>query len=209
MDFLKYRKRQDKSTLLPLSVSSIGDSESQTSTVHKDIASCLHERKTLDIEIVEEQTKHQYNHTSEDHHKHEHFGFNSDEADDEDENEDEENLFEPDHDDQDDMHFHPKMLRNWVWLIVTDDGTVISLHEPLPQLKNAVQDPYLERDMTAHIRRTMRVVLRCLSKAPMLQRKSKISEYELAMEKGALALRASVSIQKNHFASKDYVVSLL
>ncbi|KAF3940301.1 hypothetical protein ABW19_dt0200461 [Dactylella cylindrospora] len=88
-----------------------------------------------------------------------------------------------------DLHYNPHMLRLWIWLIMTHDGTVISIHEPIPQMRKDITNPRDIRDTTSHIRRNIRVVLRCLSKAGLAKKRSGSNDVEVAMEQGAMVVR--------------------
>ncbi|KAF3932193.1 hypothetical protein ABW20_dc0109393 [Dactylellina cionopaga] len=88
-----------------------------------------------------------------------------------------------------DLHYNPHMLRLWIWLIMTHDGTVISIHEPIPQMKKDITSPRDVKDTVSHIRRNIRVVLRCLSKAGLAKKRSGSNDVEVAMEQGALVVR--------------------
>ncbi|EPS36136.1 hypothetical protein H072_10367 [Dactylellina haptotyla CBS 200.50] len=88
-----------------------------------------------------------------------------------------------------DLHYNPHMLRLWIWLIMTHDGTVISIHEPIPQMKKDITNPRDIKDTVSHIRRNIRVVFRCLSKAGLAKKKSGSNDVEVAMEQGALVVR--------------------
>ncbi|KAF3913017.1 hypothetical protein ABW21_db0202540 [Orbilia brochopaga] len=88
-----------------------------------------------------------------------------------------------------DLHYNPHMLRLWIWLIMTHDGTVISIHEPIPQMKKDITNPRDVKDTVSHIRRNIRVVLRCLSKAGLAKKRSGSNDVEVAMEQGALVVR--------------------
>ncbi|KAK6500209.1 hypothetical protein TWF481_010558 [Arthrobotrys musiformis] len=91
-----------------------------------------------------------------------------------------------------DIHYNPHMLRLWIWLIMTHDGTVISIHEPIPPMKKEITNPRDIKDTVSHIRRNVRVVLRCLSKAGLAKKKSGSNDVEVAMEQGALVVRRTV-----------------
>ncbi|RVD83902.1 uncharacterized protein DFL_005674 [Arthrobotrys flagrans] len=91
-----------------------------------------------------------------------------------------------------DIHYNPHMLRLWIWLIMTHDGTVISIHEPIPPMKKEITNPRDIKDTISHIRRNVRVVLRCLSKAGLAKRKSGSNDVEVAMEQGAMVVRRTV-----------------
>ncbi|KAK6358925.1 hypothetical protein TWF696_000099 [Orbilia brochopaga] len=88
-----------------------------------------------------------------------------------------------------DLHYNPHMLRLWIWLIMTHDGTVISIHEPIPTMKKDITNPRDVKDTISHIRRNIRVVLRCLSKAGLAKKRSGSNDVEVAMEQGALVVR--------------------
>ncbi|EWC44147.1 hypothetical protein DRE_06972 [Drechslerella stenobrocha 248] len=88
-----------------------------------------------------------------------------------------------------DLHYNPHMLRLWIWLIMTHDGTVISIHEPIPPMKKDITNPRDIKDTVSHIRRNIRVVLRCLSKAGLAKKRSGSNDVEVAMEQGALVVR--------------------
>ncbi|KAJ6257236.1 hypothetical protein Dda_8124 [Drechslerella dactyloides] len=88
-----------------------------------------------------------------------------------------------------DLHYNPHMLRLWIWLIMTHDGTVISIHEPIPKMKKEITNPRDVKDTVSHIRRNIRVVLRCLSKAGLAKKRSGSNDVEVAMEQGALVVR--------------------
>ncbi|KAF3922451.1 hypothetical protein AA313_de0206710 [Arthrobotrys entomopaga] len=90
-----------------------------------------------------------------------------------------------------DLHYNPHMLRLWIWLIMTHDGTVISIHEPIPQMKKDITNPRDIKDTISHIRRNIRVVFRCLSKAGLAKKKTGSNDVEVAMEQGALVVRRS------------------
>ncbi|KAK6332008.1 hypothetical protein TWF718_002546 [Orbilia javanica] len=86
------------------------------------------------------------------------------------------------------IHYHPRMLRLWMWIIVTDDGTVISIHEPFPTFGKGYEE--LDRNNVEHIRRNLRMVLRCLSEARLPQRVDTPSrDVDIAIEEGALLVR--------------------
>ncbi|KAF3161105.1 hypothetical protein TWF225_003123 [Orbilia oligospora] len=91
-----------------------------------------------------------------------------------------------------DIHYNPHMLRLWIWLIMTHDGTVISIHEPIPPMKKEITNPRDIKDTISHIRRNVRVVLRCLSKAGLAKKKSGSNDVEVAMEQGAMVVRRTV-----------------
>ncbi|KAK6515040.1 hypothetical protein TWF506_007392 [Arthrobotrys conoides] len=91
-----------------------------------------------------------------------------------------------------DIHYNPHMLRLWIWLIMTHDGTVISIHEPIPPMKKEITNPRDIKDTISHIRRNIRVVLRCLSKAGLAKKKSGSNDVEVAMEQGAMVVRRTV-----------------
>lgn len=91
-----------------------------------------------------------------------------------------------------DLHYNPHMLRLWIWLIMTHDGTVISIHEPIPPMKKDITNPRDIKDTVSHIRRNIRVVLRCLSKAGLAKKKSGSNDVEVAMEQGAMVVRRTV-----------------
>ncbi|KAK6530899.1 hypothetical protein TWF281_007732 [Arthrobotrys megalospora] len=91
-----------------------------------------------------------------------------------------------------DIHYNPHMLRLWIWLIMTHDGTVISIHEPIPTMKKEITNPRDIKDTVSHIRRNIRVVLRCLSKAGLAKKKSGSNDVEVAMEQGAMVVRRTV-----------------
>ncbi|KAK6337396.1 hypothetical protein TWF730_002797 [Orbilia blumenaviensis] len=91
-----------------------------------------------------------------------------------------------------DLHYNPHMLRLWIWLIMTHDGTVISIHEPIPPVKKEITNPRDIKDTVSHIRRNIRVVLRCLSKAGLAKKKSGSNDVEVAMEQGAMVVRRTV-----------------
>ncbi|TGJ72005.1 hypothetical protein EYR41_003923 [Orbilia oligospora] len=86
------------------------------------------------------------------------------------------------------IHYHPRMLRLWMWLIVTDDGTIISIHEPFPVFGRDYEE--LDRSNAKHIRRNLRMVLRCLSEVRLPQRVDTPSrDIDIAIEEGALLVR--------------------
>ncbi|KAF3935810.1 hypothetical protein ABW19_dt0204994 [Dactylella cylindrospora] len=92
-------------------------------------------------------------------------------------------------------HYHPRMLRLWIWLIKLDDNTIITLHEPFPPFRSDVATPEKKRNTTANVRRNLRMVLRCLSTAGMPKQDADGSDAysaELAMEHGALIVRQTV-----------------
>ncbi|KAF3286704.1 hypothetical protein TWF970_008549 [Orbilia oligospora] len=91
-----------------------------------------------------------------------------------------------------DIHYNPHMLRLYIWLIMTHDGTVISIHEPIPPMKKEITNPRDIKDTISHIRRNVRVVLRCLSKAGLAKKKSGSNDVEVAMEQGAMVVRRTV-----------------
>ncbi|EPS45710.1 hypothetical protein H072_111 [Dactylellina haptotyla CBS 200.50] len=86
------------------------------------------------------------------------------------------------------IHYHPRMLRLWMWIIVTADGTVISIHEPFPI--NGKPKVELDRENAAHIRRNLRMVLRCLSETRLSQQVETPSrDAKISIEEGALLIR--------------------
>ncbi|KAJ6257424.1 hypothetical protein Dda_8314 [Drechslerella dactyloides] len=88
-------------------------------------------------------------------------------------------------------HYHPRMLRLWIWLIKLDDNTVITLHEPFPPFRQDVATYDKVRNTTSRVRRNMRMILRCLSAAGLPRSMDPSDAYnaELAMETGALIVR--------------------
>lgn len=93
--------------------------------------------------------------------------------------------------DFDEDHYHPRMLRLWIWLIKLDDNTVITLHEPFPPFRPDVATYDKVTNTTAKVRRNIRMVLRCLSAAGVPKNIDGSDAYnpELAMETGALIVR--------------------
>ncbi|KAK6518962.1 hypothetical protein TWF281_003652 [Arthrobotrys megalospora] len=86
------------------------------------------------------------------------------------------------------IHYHPRMLRLWMWIIVTDDGTIISIHEPFPIFGRGHEE--LDRSNAEHIRRNLRMVLRCLSEVRLPQKVDTPSrDIDIAIEEGALLVR--------------------
>ncbi|RVD87183.1 uncharacterized protein DFL_001426 [Arthrobotrys flagrans] len=86
------------------------------------------------------------------------------------------------------IHYHPRMLRLWMWIIVTDDGTIISIHEPFPVFGMGYEE--LDRSNAEHIRRNLRMVLRCLSEERLpLQVDTPSRDIDVAIEEGALVVR--------------------
>ncbi|KAF3918139.1 hypothetical protein ABW21_db0208661 [Orbilia brochopaga] len=88
-------------------------------------------------------------------------------------------------------HYHPRMLRLWIWLIKLDDNTVITLHEPFPPFRQDVATYDKARNTTSRVRRNMRMILKCLSAAGLARSMDASDAYnaELAMETGALIVR--------------------
>ncbi|KAF3174076.1 hypothetical protein TWF788_008785 [Orbilia oligospora] len=93
--------------------------------------------------------------------------------------------------DFDEDHYHPRMLRLWIWLIKLDDNTVITLHEPFPPFRSDVATYDKVANTTAKVRRNIRMVLKCLSAAGVPKNIDGSDAYnpELAMETGALIVR--------------------
>ncbi|KAK6514778.1 hypothetical protein TWF506_007140 [Arthrobotrys conoides] len=93
--------------------------------------------------------------------------------------------------DFDEDHYHPRMLRLWIWLIKLDDNTVITLHEPFPPFRPDVATYDKVTHTTAKVRRNIRMVLKCLSAAGVPENIDGSDAYnpELAMETGALIVR--------------------
>ncbi|KAK6355658.1 hypothetical protein TWF718_000050 [Orbilia javanica] len=93
--------------------------------------------------------------------------------------------------DFDEDHYHPRMLRLWIWLIKLDDNTIITLHEPFPPFRPDVATYDKIRNTTAKVRRNIRMVLKCLSAAGVPKDVDGSDAYnpELAMETGALIVR--------------------
>ncbi|KAK6359146.1 hypothetical protein TWF696_000313 [Orbilia brochopaga] len=88
-------------------------------------------------------------------------------------------------------HYHPRMLRLWIWLIKLDDNTVITLHEPFPPFRQDVATYDKIWNTTSRVRRNMRMILKCLSSAGWSRSTNAPDAYnaELAMETGALIVR--------------------
>ncbi|EWC48736.1 hypothetical protein DRE_00041 [Drechslerella stenobrocha 248] len=88
-------------------------------------------------------------------------------------------------------HYHPRMLRLWIWLIKLNDNTIITLHEPFPPFRPDVATHDKVRNTTSRLRRNMRMILRCLSGAGLPRSQGAFEEYnaEFAMETGALIVR--------------------
>ncbi|KAK6530475.1 hypothetical protein TWF694_003826 [Orbilia ellipsospora] len=87
-------------------------------------------------------------------------------------------------------HYHPRMLRLWIWLIKLDDNTVITLHEPFPPFRQDIATYDKIHHTTASVRRNIRMILKCLSAAGMPNIDSSDAyNPELAMETGALIVR--------------------
>ncbi|KAK6340515.1 hypothetical protein TWF696_008841 [Orbilia brochopaga] len=89
-----------------------------------------------------------------------------------------------------DIHYHPRMLRLWMWIVLTDDGTVISIHEPFPVHD---EDPNGANKSNAEcIRRNLRMIVKCLSTVRLPQKADSSSrDTRLAIDDGALLLRKS------------------
>ncbi|EPS45705.1 hypothetical protein H072_307 [Dactylellina haptotyla CBS 200.50] len=94
-------------------------------------------------------------------------------------------------DDFNEDHYHPRMLRLWIWLIKLDDNTIITLHEPFPPFQQDVATHDKIRNTTANVRRNIRMILKCLSAAGVAKIMETSDAYnaELAMETGALIVR--------------------
>jgi len=59
---------------------------------------------------------------------------------------------------------YPEGRRLWTWLILCDDGTIISLHEPLSH--RAVLTPHEYQAQIGIVRRNILIIFRSLSRAP-------------------------------------------
>src|SRR5262249_19578398 len=96
------------------------------------------------------------------------------------------------------VHYHPKMLRLWNWLMICDDGTVISIHEPIPPLRGASSDHPDVKNMYKHVRRNLRTVLRCLSGAEDCAKEWARRSAEERLEMGAPGGRETVRTNKTY-----------
>ncbi|KAK6515717.1 hypothetical protein TWF281_004308 [Arthrobotrys megalospora] len=86
------------------------------------------------------------------------------------------------------IHYHPRMLRLWVWILLADDGTVVSIHEPLPDSIRG--NGRHEKRVLSHIRKNLRVILRCLSEVRISQHvETPSQDTDVAIEEGAVLLR--------------------
>lgn len=95
-------------------------------------------------------------------------------------------------------HYHPRMLRLWMWIVMLDDNIILTLHEPLPPFRKDVATFDKVWNTTGRVRKNIRTVLRCLSVAGLPKDLDGSNAYnaELAMEHGALIVRPTVCILK-------------